>query len=118
MTRCGRTCSASCRSARTPPHSRRATPTPIASKDPVMVDSAAAPDLILHGGVITTLDRAHPAATAVAIKDGRFLKVGAARDIMALAGTKTKVIDLKGRRVLPGLCDSHTHIIRGGLNFN
>jgi predicted amidohydrolase YtcJ len=37
---------------------------------------------------------------------------------MALAGPKTKVVDLKGRRVLPGLIDNHLHIIRGGLNFN
>src|SRR5256885_3694411 len=35
-----------------------------------------------------------------------------------LAGRETKVIDLKGRRVLPGLIDNHLHIIRGGLNFN
>src|SRR2546429_3214585 len=37
---------------------------------------------------------------------------------MALAGPKTKVVDLKGRRVLPGLIDNHMHIIRGGLNYN
>ena len=37
---------------------------------------------------------------------------------MALAGPATRVIDLKGRRVLPGLIDNHLHIIRGGLNFN
>ena len=76
------------------------------------------PDLILHHGVITTLDRANPSASAVAIKDGRFLRVGSDADIVALAGPSTKVVDLKGRRVLPGLCDNHTHVIRGGLNFN
>ncbi len=77
-----------------------------------------APQLILHGGQITTLDRANPAATAVAIADGRFLAVGDDREIMALAGPETRIVDLKRRRVLPGLIDNHLHIIRGGLNFN
>src|SRR5262249_8015708 len=61
---------------------------------------------------------ANPTATAVAIQDGRFLAVGTDEEVMALAGPKTKVVDLKGRRVLPGLVDNHLHIIRGGLNFN
>ncbi|ASG25387.1 amidohydrolase [Nitrospirillum viridazoti] len=75
-------------------------------------------DLILHHGLFTTLDRANPTATAVAVKDGRFLKVGGEHEVMAHAGPATKVIDLKGHRVLPGLIDNHLHIIRGGLNFN
>jgi hypothetical protein len=79
--------------------------------------SNPAPELVLHNGVFTTLNRAHPTASAVAIRDGRFLRVGSDADVMALAGPSTKVIDLKGRRVLPGLCDSHTHVIRAGLNF-
>ncbi len=77
-----------------------------------------AADLILHHGLITTLDRSKPAASAVAIKDGVFLAVGGDREIMELAGPGTKVVDLKGRRVLPGLIDNHTHVVRGGLNFN
>ena len=83
-----------------------------------MTKPAPTADLILHHGLFTTLDRANPTATAVAIRDGRFLAVGADKEVMALAGPKTKVIDLKGRRVLPGLIDNHLHIIRGGLNFN
>jgi predicted amidohydrolase YtcJ len=80
--------------------------------------SSDAPDLILHRGLFTTLDHSNPAASAVAIKNGRFTAVGHDREIMAQAGTDTAVIDLKGRRVLPGLIDNHLHIIRGGLNFN
>jgi predicted amidohydrolase YtcJ len=76
------------------------------------------PDVILHRGVFTTLDRSNPTASAVAIKDGRFTHVGREEEIMALAGPQTRLIDLKGRRVLPGLIDNHLHIIRGGLNFN
>src|SRR5580700_8276911 len=75
-------------------------------------------DLILHRGLFTTLDRSNPTASAVAIKDGRFTRVGRDHEIMPLAGASTKIIDLKGRRVLPGLIDNHLHIIRGGLNFN
>ena len=75
-------------------------------------------DLILHHGLFTTLDRSNPTASAVAIKDGRFLRVGHEAEVMALSGTKTKIVDLKLKRVLPGLIDNHLHIIRGGLNFN
>jgi predicted amidohydrolase YtcJ len=79
---------------------------------------ADAPDLILHNGRFTTLDRTNPTAGALAIKDGRFLAVGREQDVMPLAGPATEVIDLGGRSVLPGLIDNHLHIIRGGLNFN
>src|SRR5437667_2028332 len=75
-------------------------------------------DLVLHRGLFTTLARSQPTATAVAIREGRFLAVGTDKDVMSLAGPKTKIVDLKGRRVLPGLIDNHLHIIRGGLNFN
>ncbi|WP_184636660.1 amidohydrolase [Variovorax guangxiensis] len=76
------------------------------------------PDLILHNGRFTTLDRANPVAEAVAIKGGRFTHVGRAEEVLPLAGGATRVIDLQGRRVLPGLIDNHLHIIRGGLNYN
>jgi hypothetical protein len=76
------------------------------------------PDLVLHHGLFTTLDRANPTAGAVAIKDGIFTAVGRDADILPLALRDTKIIDVKGRRVLPGLIDNHLHIIRGGLNYN
>ncbi len=69
-------------------------------------------------GKITTLDRQNPEAQAVAVRDGRFAAVGSDREVMALAGADTKRVDLRGRRVIPGLIDSHMHIIRGGLNYN
>ncbi|HET6157656.1 MAG TPA: amidohydrolase [Dongiaceae bacterium] len=80
--------------------------------------SSTVPDLILHRGLVTTLDRSNPVASAIAIRDGKFEAVGHDREVMAVAGPDTQVIDLKGRRVLPGLIDNHLHIIRGGLNFN
>ena len=81
-------------------------------------DKPMSADLILHRGLVTTLDAAKPNATAIAVKDGRFLAVGLDQEVMALAGPDTKVVDLKGKRVLPGLNDNHTHVVRGGLNFN
>jgi predicted amidohydrolase YtcJ len=75
-------------------------------------------DLILYHGLVTTLDRSNPSATAIAIKDGKFLAVGSDAEIMKHAGPHTKTVDLRGKRVLPGLNDNHTHVVRGGLNFN
>ncbi len=77
-----------------------------------------APDLVLRNGRITTLDAAVPDAQALAIKDGLVQAVGTTDDIMRMARPGTKVINLAARRVIPGLNDSHTHLIRGGLNFN
>jgi predicted amidohydrolase YtcJ len=76
------------------------------------------PDLILTNGRFTTLDPAAPAPEAVAITGGRFSGVGTARDIASTAGPQTQTIDLGGRRAIPGLIDSHLHVIRGGLNYN
>jgi predicted amidohydrolase YtcJ len=81
-------------------------------------NSDTVPDLVLHRGLITTLDRSRPTAAAVAIKQGVFSAVGEDRDVLPLAGPMTRMVDLQGRRVLPGLIDNHLHIIRGGLHFN
>src|SRR5215813_9088614 len=75
-------------------------------------------DTILFNGRIATLDPARPGATAVAIKNGLFSTVGSDRDIMAMRDPETRLIDLRGGTVVPGLNDSHTHLIRGGLNYN
>src|SRR6202045_4051173 len=75
-------------------------------------------DLILFNGKISTLDRQRPQAQAVAMREGRFQAVGDDREIMGLAGPETRRIDLNGRRLIPGLIDSHMHVIRGGLNYN
>jgi cytosine/adenosine deaminase-related metal-dependent hydrolase len=73
-------------------------------------------DLILSNGRITTLDLSKPRVEAIAIADGRILATGTTNEIMPLAGPRTRIIDLGGRCVIPGLNDSHTHLIRGGLN--
>ena len=80
------------------------------------MNSNPAPDLILHNGRITTLDPKHPEARNLAIKAGRIVGVDDADTYQR--GPETKVIDLKGRRVIPGLNDSHLHVIRAGLYYN
>lgn len=74
--------------------------------------------LILKNGKITTLDPKKPQVEAIAIADGKILATGDEESIMKLANDATKVISLNGRRVIPGLNDSHLHIIRGGLSYN
>jgi predicted amidohydrolase YtcJ len=76
------------------------------------------PTLILMNGRIATQDERRSFVHAVAIQNGRFAAVGSNERIMALRGTKTDIIDLGGRTVIPGLNDSHMHPIRGGLNYN
>ncbi|MEM1079336.1 MAG: amidohydrolase [Pseudomonadota bacterium] len=74
-------------------------------------------DLILTHGKVTTMDPEHPEASAIAVKDGLILAVGTDAEIRAHMGPETKMIDAGGQRVIPGLIDSHTHIIRQGNNF-
>lgn len=75
-------------------------------------------DIVIVNAKVTTLDRANPMAQAVAIRDGKFLKVGSAAEVRAAVGPDAAMIDAGGRRVIPGLIDSHIHVIRGGLNYN
>ena len=86
--------------------------------NPSAINSFAIADLILTNGRFHTLDRSNPQADAVAIADGRFLAVGDAADVMRHRGDATRVVDLDGHTAIPGLNDSHLHLIRGGLNYN
>ena len=81
-------------------------------------DTSQKADLILNNARIATQDDKRSFAEAVAIKGNRFLAVGTEKEVMAYQGDTTKVIDLNRRTVIPGLNDSHTHLIRGGLNYN
>jgi predicted amidohydrolase YtcJ len=80
--------------------------------------SGPPPDTILRNGRIATQDERRSFASALAIRNGRFLAVGDERSVMALQGPSTRVIDAGGRTVIPGLNDSHIHVIRGGLNYD
>src|SRR5262245_10263441 len=81
-------------------------------------EKGAPADLILTNGRIATLDKRRPAASAVAIQDGRFVAVGDDKEVLAHKGDKTQVIHLGKRTAIPGLNDSHLHLIRGGTNYH
>ena len=90
----------------------------IADAQPAGRSPTVTASMILVNGRFATLDRSNPNPEAVAIADGKFIAVGSERDVRALADAKTQIVDLRGRRAIPGLIDSHMHIIRGGLNYN
>jgi predicted amidohydrolase YtcJ len=75
-------------------------------------------ELILHNGKIATQDDRRSVAEAAAVRGGKFVAVGSDREVIRLRGDTTRMIDLNKRTVIPGLNDSHLHLIRGGLNYN
>ncbi|MFM8273796.1 MAG: amidohydrolase, partial [Gemmata sp.] len=81
-------------------------------------EPAVAADLIVHNGKVWTGDPEHPEAQAVAVWRDRILKVGTDSEAKALAGAKTKLVDLKGQRLVPGFYDSHLHFLGGGLSLS
>jgi len=74
-------------------------------------------DLILLHGRILTLDERSSVREAMAVSEGRIAALGRSTEIMELAGRKTRVVDLRGRTVIPGLIDSHIHAIRAALSY-
>ena len=78
--------------------------------------AAGAPDLILYHGHVLTVDAQDSQAEALAIGGGKILAVGSDADILRLAASATRRIDLAGRTATPGLIDSHAHIAEGGLD--
>jgi predicted amidohydrolase YtcJ len=76
---------------------------------------AQSPDTILINGKIAIYDAAP--AQALAVRDGKIAAIGTTAEIRATAGPSTRVIDLGGRTVIPGLIDSHIHAIRAGLTW-
>nr|NKQ94757.1 amidohydrolase family protein [Escherichia coli] len=76
-------------------------------------------DLIIYNGKIATMNKASEFKQAVAVKNGIILDVGSTKEILfKYKGTGTKLINADGRTVVPGLNDSHIHVIREGLNYN
>jgi hypothetical protein len=73
---------------------------------------AQAPETILVNGKVVTVDDRFTIAQALAVKGGRIAKVGTTTEIEALKGPSTRVIDLRGRTVIPGLIDNHAHWVR------
>lgn len=77
---------------------------------------AQSADLIFHNGKVVTVDKGSTISQAVAIQGQRILLAGTDGEVLKLKGPSTRVIDLKGRTVLPGLVDSHVHTLSAGLS--
>jgi predicted amidohydrolase YtcJ len=75
-------------------------------------------ELIVRNANIATVDTRRPNAQAVAVAGGKFVAVGGDAEVMQFAGENTRIVDARKRRMIPGLIDSHLHVIRGGLNYN
>lgn len=83
----------------------------------LMVQQASATDLVLINGKIFTADAKNEQVQALAVEDGKIEAVGSDRQIKKLITKDTKVIDLKGQRVLPGFIDAHSHGVLGGVQL-
>jgi predicted amidohydrolase YtcJ len=75
-------------------------------------------DIILINGKITTFDEAQPEVEAVAIQSNKIIFIGPSLQALKLKSSRTVVVDAKGKRIVPGLFDSHLHVIRGGRFYN
>src|SRR3954468_1749795 len=68
-----------------------------------------APDLIVHHAKVVTVDPSFSVASAMSVKDGKIARVGTDEEVLATKDQHTRVLDLGGKTVLPGLIDSHVH---------
>lgn len=80
------------------------------------LESMAAADLVLVNGKVFTAEAGQPLQQAVAVEDGKIIKVGSDAEIKALADASTQVIDLAGKVLMPGMIDAHSHPIMGALD--
>lgn len=92
-------------------------PMPVQGINPTPDPAVHPADVVVRNGKIHTGDPNRPQASAIAITDGRISTVGDDAAIASYIGDSTSVIDARGRRIIPGLNDSHLHVIRGGLNY-
>jgi hypothetical protein len=76
---------------------------------------ASEADAVYRNGFVYTADGPRSRAQAFAVRDGKFLRIGTNDDMKAVTGPDTKVVDLQGRMVMPGLIDTHIHALRGAL---
>src|SRR5215831_5121405 len=81
---------------------------------PIVAFGQGQAELILVRGKVWTEDPRQPEVEAVAIQGNRIVGVGDSQSVLKLAGPTTRVIDLRGRRVVPGFNDAHVHFYMGG----
>jgi predicted amidohydrolase YtcJ len=84
---------------------------------PLAAQTARPADLIVTNARIYTVDDARPVVSAMAVRDGKVLFIGSAREAAALKGASTRVVDLGGRTVIPGMVDAHAHLLGLGQSL-
>jgi predicted amidohydrolase YtcJ len=84
---------------------------------PLSAQSARSADLIVTNARIYTVDDTRPVVAAMAVRDGRIAFTGSLREAMALKGANTRVLDLGGRTVIPGMVDAHAHLLGLGQSL-
>lgn len=82
---------------------------------PLQAQANAGVDIIFHSGKILTMDPADKIVEAVAVGNGRIIAAGSSKDILARKSSHTKLIDLGGKTMLPGLVDGHSHFPYAGI---
>ena len=78
-------------------------------------ERAGKADVVYRNGFVYTVDAMRTGAQAFAVRDGKFVAVGSNDDMKAVTGRNTKVVNLRGKMVMPGLVDTHIHAVRGAL---
>lgn len=73
--------------------------------------------MVVYNANITTLNENKPNIEALAVKDGIILATGTSKEMLKLKNDSTQIIDAQGRRIIPGLIDSHSHFLRSGLTY-
>lgn len=75
-------------------------------------------ETIIYNATVYTLDENRPNAEAIAIENGKILRVGSSKEVLKLRGKSTTLIDAKGKCIIPGIFDAHLHVIRGGRFYH
>ena len=96
---------------------RRLVPFALALAVPLAAQSVRTADLIVINARIYTVDDSRPVVSALAVRDGRIAFAGSVREAMALRGAGTRVLDLKGRTIIPGMMDAHAHLLALGKSL-
>ena len=96
---------------------RRFVPFALALAVPLAAQTVRTADLIITNARIYTVDDSRPVVSALAVRDGRIAFAGSVREAMALKGSATRVLDLKGRTIIPGMVDAHAHLLALGRSL-
>lgn len=94
------------------------TPASARSTGNAAVQGDACADTIYHGGPILTLVKDHDRVEALAVKEGKIVALGSKKEVLAYKGKDTKLIDLRGKCLMPGFVDPHSHVVLQSVKFS